>query len=357
MYRLALLIAAVVAASAVAAHAAPPIIAVVADNDGTETTDFLIPFGVLSRAGVAEVSAVALRAGPVELHPGLTIEVGETVASFDAQHPGGANFVIVPAMMNPESPALLAWLRAQAAHGATLVAICDGALVLAHAGLLDGHEATAHWASLDDAPAEFPKVRWVRDRRWVDAGAVITTTGISASIPASLALVERIAGRERARAVAASLAEPEWSTAHDTSAFGLDAARIEIAATNWLAFWRHERVGIPIADGVDEISLGLAADAFARTWRATPVALAASSRVATRYGLHVAASAGPVDRRYELPQAAPFAAPFLDQLLADIAAYYGAATADFVAVQLEYRDRLSRPLATAPPSPSASRSP
>ena len=336
MHRLTLLIAALLVAPGFAADAALPVIAIVASNDGTETTDFLIPFGVLSRSGVAEVSAVALHEGVVELHPGLAIEVGETVASFDARQPGGADFVIVPAMMYPEAPALLAWLRGQAAHGATLVSICDGAFVLAHAGLLDGHEATAHWASLDELAAEFPKVQWVRDRRWVDAGSVITTTGVSASIPASLAVVERIAGRERAKQVATSLAEAGWSPAHDTSVFRFDAARIETAAMNWLAFWRHERVGIPIADGVDEIALGLAVDAFARTWRAEPVALAPSARVATRHGLRIAASAGPVDRRYELPEAEPFAAPPLDRLLSDITTYYGAATADFVAVQMEY---------------------
>lgn len=336
MHQSLLLLTIALGAQALAANAAAPVVAIVADNDGTETTDFLIPFGVLSRSGVAEVSAVALRAGTVALHPGLEIEVDESIASFDERHPDGAAFVIVPAMMNPESPPLLAWLRAQATRGATLVAICDGAFVLAHAGLLDGHEATAHWDSLDDLISQFPKVRWVRDRRWVDAGRILTTTGISASIPASLALIERIAGRARAAEVAASLAEPAWSTAHDTSAFGLDATRIRTAAVNWLSFWNHERVGIPIADGVDEVALGLAADAFARTWRAEPVPLAASKRVATRYGLHVTAADAPVDWRYLLPPSEPFAAPPIERLLADITTHYGVDTAGFVAVQMEY---------------------
>jgi putative intracellular protease/amidase len=339
MRRLAVWIAVAFAAPALAAPAAAPIVAVVADNDGTETTDFLVPFGVLSRSGVAEVSAVALRAGAVALHPGLELDAVESVASFDARHPRGADFVIVPAMMDPQAPALLAWLREQSAQGATIMSICDGAWVLAYAGLLDAREATAHWDSLDELPAKFPKVRWVRDRRWVDAGTVITTTGVSASIPASLALIERIAGRARAEQVAASLAEPDWSPAHDSSAFALGAGTIWTAASNWLAFWRHERVGIPVADGVDEIALGLAADAFARTWRAEPVALAPSARVTTRYGLRVAASDAPVDRRYELPAADPFAAPFLDRLLADLAADYGDATSAFVALQLEVPHR------------------
>ena len=316
--------------------AAPPVVAVVAHNDGTETTDFLVPWNVLSRSGVAEVIALSLREGPVELHPGLVIETGETLAGFDRRHPGGASFVIVPAMMEPEAPALLAWLRAQAEKGATLVSICDGAYVLAHAGVLDGHEATAHWYSRESLAEQFPRVTWVRDRRWVDGGAVISTTGVSASIPVSLALIERIGGRERALAVASSLGVRDWSPAHDSDAFSLSAGHAWTAVRNGASLWTHERVGIPVADGVDEASLALVADALARTWRSTPVALGRAPNVTTRYGLRVTTSQDAVDRTLTLPPADSPRAAYLDFALADIEAHYGGATADFVALQLEY---------------------
>lgn len=316
--------------------AAPPVVAVVAHNDGTETTDFLVPFNVLSRSGVAEVVAVSLREGPVELHPGLVIETGETLAGFDRRHPGGASFVIVPAMMEPEAPALLAWLRAQAEKGAKLVSICDGAYVLAHAGVLDGHEATAHWFSRDSLAEQFPKVRWVRDRRWVDGGTVMSTTGVSASIPVSLALIERIGGRERAFAVAASLGVGDWSPAHDSAAFSLSAGHAWTAVRNGALVWTHERVGIPVADGVDEASLALVADALARTWRSTAVALGRAPSATTRYGLRVATSQDAVDRTLALPPADSPRGAYLDFALADIEVHYGGATADFVALQLEY---------------------
>jgi transcriptional regulator GlxA family with amidase domain len=310
-----------------------PVIAIVADNAGTETTDFLVPFGVLSRAGVAEVWAVALAAGPVELHPGLTVELPATIEAFDAAHPEGADFVIVPAMMHPENPTLLAWLRGQAERRAVSMSICDGAFVLAHAGLLEGRSATAHWYALDDLAAEFPNVHWTRDRRWVDDGAVLSTTGVTASLPGTLALVERIAGAERARAVATELGVEDWSAAHDTSAFAFDARLMWTAATNWLAFWRRDRVGIPVQDGVDEIALSLVADGLARTWRAQPIVLADGAQVMSRFGLRILTGAGPVDRVEPLPEDGASA---IDATLAAIGARYGAATADFVAVQLEY---------------------
>jgi hypothetical protein len=46
-----------------------PVIAVLASNDGTETTDFLLPHALLQRAGIADVQAVAPRRGPVALYP------------------------------------------------------------------------------------------------------------------------------------------------------------------------------------------------------------------------------------------------------------------------------------------------
>jgi len=317
-----------------ASHAvARPLVAVVADNAGTETSDFLVPFGMLSESGVADVVAVALHEGAVALHPALAVELDATLASFDEAHPAGADFVIVPALMTPADPALQRWLLAQVDHGATLVAICEGAAVLAEAGLLDGLPATSHWYALDRLAREHPRVRWTRDRRWVDAGRVVTTSGVSAAVPASLALIERIAGRAAARAEAQRVGMREWSPAHDGRAFSLDARAVWTAASNRLAFWRHERIGVAIADGVDEASLALAADALACTWRAEPVAIAPTPTVRTRSGLRIPTEARPVDRTMEIPSGD---GPVLDHVLASIDRDYGPATADFAALLLEY---------------------
>ena len=56
-------------------RAGKPVIAVLALNEGTETTDLLLPHAVLQRAGIAEVHAVAPRRGKVALYPALQVEV------------------------------------------------------------------------------------------------------------------------------------------------------------------------------------------------------------------------------------------------------------------------------------------
>ena len=86
-------------------------------------------------------------------------------------------------------------------------------------------------------------------------------------MPVSLALVETLAGAERARAVATALGMPSWGLAHRSERFGLSLAHVGTLSINTVLFWRHERIDIPVVDGVDDVALALAADAWSRTYR------------------------------------------------------------------------------------------
>ncbi|HEX7761715.1 MAG TPA: DJ-1/PfpI family protein, partial [Caulobacteraceae bacterium] len=184
---------------------ARPLVVVLADNAATETTDFAIPYGVLKESGAADVVSVSLRPGPVQLQMALKVATDQTAAQFDTAHPEGADLVIVPYLAKPDVAAVSAWLRGQYAKGATLMSICAGAENLAEAGLLDGRRAATHWHFIDRLEKTYPRTVWVRDRRYVQDGRIISTTGVSASVPASLAIVEAIGGRPLAAATAARL--------------------------------------------------------------------------------------------------------------------------------------------------------
>ena len=312
------------AAALLLAHTgARPLVAVVGDNEGTEVTDFVIPYGVLKQSGAAEVIDVGVHPGKVDMMPGgLTLQPSESIASFDAKHPEGADYIIVPAIHRTEEPTLLAWLQAQAKGGAHIVGVCDGVWVVANAGLLENHDATGHWYSMSGLEEKFPQTHWVRNQRYVRDGAVTTTTGVTASLPMSLALVEEIAGSERAHEVAHELGVTSWDAHHQSDLYQLDAGHIGTIARNWLGFWRWERVGVPVASGVDEISLSLTADALGRTYRATSVTVAPDTTpLVTKRGLTIipeALAAASVDRVVEAPADPP--AQALDRTLAGIAA-------------------------------------
>src|SRR5262249_6099613 len=148
------------------------------------------PYGILRRADVADVVLLATRPGPVTLFPTLEVEPHATIADFDERHPDGADYVIVPAMSRDDDPVALKWIRSQADKGALIVGICAGAKVVAEAGLLDGKRATTHWYYVDEMLKKHPSITYVPDRRMVIDAGVATTTGISASMPMALTLVE-----------------------------------------------------------------------------------------------------------------------------------------------------------------------
>jgi putative intracellular protease/amidase len=320
-----------------------PLVAILGLNDATETTDYLMPYGILKRADVADVVSVATQPGPVSLYPVFQVMPDASVADFDARHPQGADYVIVPAMSRDDDPGALRWIRAQADKGAIVIGVCAGAKVVASAGLLDGKRGTTHWYYLDELLDRHPTLHYVPDRRLVVDRGVATTTGISASMPMSLTLIEAIAGRAKAEVVARQLGLTHWDARHASATFRLTRPFALTSMANTLAFWNRERLGIELKTGIDEVSLALAADAWSRTYRSRAVSFADTpdARV-TRNGMRIVpdqvAASWPADRLLPAVGDRP-PAEALEQALRDIEARYGASTGDLVAMQLEYPRR------------------
>ncbi len=317
-----------------------PLIAIIGANAGTETTDYLMPYGILQRADVADVMALATEPGPVTLFPVFKVEAQATVADFDAQHPDGADYVLVPAMQRTDDPAVLQWIKAQRAKGATVIGVCAGALVVANAGLLDGKRATTHWYFLDDMLKQHPSIQYVPNRRLVVDGGVATTTGIIASMALSLTLIEAIAGREKAAAIAQEIGVRRWGIRHNSAVYKFSRPFAWTALYNRLAFWNHEEIGLRLTPEADEVTLALVADAWSRTYRSRAVTFAPdTTAVETRSGLRIfperVATDWPSTHLLEPPGKLP-PADALDEALRQITVRYGIDTARFVAMQLEY---------------------
>ena len=317
-------------------RAGKPVVAVLALNDATEMTDFLLPHAVLKRADVAEVHAVAPRRGRVALYPALEVESAEDLDGFDRAHPSGADYVIVPAMSEDDDPAVTTWLRRQASQGARVIAICSGARVAGRAGLLDGRRFAGHWYDRDTLLSRHPGATYVPHRRYLVDGGIATTTGITASIPTLLALVEAIAGRPKADLLAAELGVPSWTPAHDSRPFYLDAGRRWDFLVEKAAFWRHEQWRVDVRDGMDDVGLALAVDAWVRTGRVSVVAASDSKAVTLRSGLTLVAGPAAADRP-SLPLT-PDLAPVrqLERTLCEIAGRYGSSRRDWVMREMEY---------------------
>ena len=166
--------------------------------DRLTALDAIGPYEVLSRLPDARVHFVALEPGPKRTDNGMLALTADGALS-ELPHP---EVIVFPGgygtrpLMHDE--AMLAWVRAAHETSQWTTSVCTGALVLGAAGILDGLEATTHWAVLDKL-AELG-ARPV-SRRVVEQGKVITAAGVSSGIDMALTLAAHIAGEDIAQAI------------------------------------------------------------------------------------------------------------------------------------------------------------
>ena len=319
-----------------------PVIAIATQNSATVVSDFLSADGVLSRSGVADVVVVAEKAERVRLYPGgnLSVDPQSTMMDFDARYPEGADYVVVPAMDPGNDPYIASWIVAQHERGAKIISICNGSRMIGTTGLLNGRRATGHWSVRTELQQKYPTMQWVNDRRYVIDNGVATSTGITANIPITLALVEAIGGRDAAARVAGELGVDHWDARHDSGAFELTTEHKKTFIRNALTFWRRDTVGVPLADGVDEVALGFQLDAYSRTNLASVTTVSAGGgAVRTLNGLAIYPDQPRETARVDemlAPPAVEAPAATLDQHLLHIVERYDRPTAGFVALTMEY---------------------
>lgn len=180
--------------------------------DGVELLDFAGPGEVFASTHgpngrafhvftVARSKAPVLSQGFVTVTPEYSLE--------DCPEP---DIVVVPGGNVPDDDAHVEWVRRCAAGGELVMSVCNGAYLLADAGLLDGLEATTHHGALEELAGAHPKTRVYTNRRFVDSGKIMTCAGVSAGIDGSLHVVERLLGEEGARRTARYM-EYDWRPA------------------------------------------------------------------------------------------------------------------------------------------------
>ncbi len=113
-----------------------------------------------------------------------------------------ADLIVIPSQgyyFDPQSKAhfeRVAWLKKWYEKGADLASVCAGAFTLASTGLLDGKEATTHWAMAKQFKKSFPAVNLRIDRMVTDEGRLFCGGGVAADLNLSLYLINKYYGRE-----------------------------------------------------------------------------------------------------------------------------------------------------------------
>ncbi len=175
--------------------------------DGVEVIDFTGPYEMFGAANF-DVYTVARTKEPITTAMGLTVT---PKYSFDDVPlpdvlviPGGE----VKATQGDSTT--LKWIADESARIGHTMSVCNGAFILASAGLLDGLSATTTNGNLQRLKDQFPKVHVVNDQRYVGNGKIITAAGLSAGIDGALHVIALLKGEGYAEQIAL-IEEYRWS--------------------------------------------------------------------------------------------------------------------------------------------------
>ena len=94
---------------------------------------------------------------------------------------------------------VIAALRKLGESAELVTSVCDGALILAQAGLLDGYRATTHWAYAD-LLRQYPGVEVCADERVVSDRSRMTGGGCTSALDFAFTLIAAVIGPEAAAA-------------------------------------------------------------------------------------------------------------------------------------------------------------
>jgi transcriptional regulator GlxA family with amidase domain len=180
--------------------------------DGVQALDVAGPLDVFAEANTFlpehqryQVFIVGYRAGVVSCSNGMQVAVPHGYADFDTP------FDLLLIAGGPQLPdaqprsEFLEWLQDQARGATRFGSVCNGAFLLAHAGLLDGKEVTTHWANAERLTDDFPQACVQPDRIFIRDGRLFTSAGVTAGIDLCLSLVAEDWGHEIAVRVAKRL--------------------------------------------------------------------------------------------------------------------------------------------------------
>lgn len=186
--------------------------------DDVEVLDFCGPFEVFSiarRRGhnadedrLFHAITIAERPDVVTCRGGLLVQPHATIDN----HPP-LDILVVPGGQGTrrelQNAPVLDWIKAHSDRNALTTSVCTGAFLLAERGLLDGRQATTHWASVEWMRDRYPSATLLADARIVDEDMLITSAGVSAGIDMALYVVARLHGEATAHWTARRM-EYDW---------------------------------------------------------------------------------------------------------------------------------------------------
>ena len=177
-----------------------------------EGFELLDVFGPLEMFGLAadhfEIRLISQTGGVVASRQGP-----KSVCDDSFQSAPAIDVLLVPGGIGTRrevnNPVMLDWLKERSQQAELVASVCTGSALLAKAGVLDGIRATSNKLAFAWTASQSEKVQWQQQARWVEDGKVFSSSGVSAGIDMSLAVIAKLVSQQAAED-AANFAEYSW---------------------------------------------------------------------------------------------------------------------------------------------------
>ncbi len=186
--------------------------------DGVYNSELMAPYDILHHTifhvqpGI-EVFTVSPDGEAVTTFEGLTVG-----AHYSFEDVPSIDILVVPSTLGSmstdlQNDVLMSWVEEAGERAGYVMSLCDGAFVLAGAGLLDGLAVTTFPGDQDRFAEAFPQLDLRREISFVHDGKVLTSQGGARSYDVALYLVDHLYGTRVATGVAGGLVIPWPPTA------------------------------------------------------------------------------------------------------------------------------------------------
>jgi len=160
--------------------------------------DALVPHQILGLMPGLNVYSFARTTEPFKSDTGMTL-----IADYDLESVPQPDILIVGGGVNPVAEmadeTVIKALRRLGESAEMVTSVCDGSLILAQAGLLDGYRATTHWAYMD-LLRQYPGVDVSANERVVTDRSRMTGGGCTSALDFAFTLIREVISPDAAAA-------------------------------------------------------------------------------------------------------------------------------------------------------------
>ena len=181
--------------------------------DGVYNTELTAPYDIFQHTIFHVDPAMSVFTVAPSLAPVTTFEGLRVTPDYTFDNAPRIDVLVVPSAEHNmdtdlEDERLIGFVRDRGAQADWILSLCDGAFVLAQAGLLDGREVTTFPADRERLREMFPQLNVLDDTSFVHDGKAITSQGGAPSFDPSMFLADLLYGTEATQGIGRGLIIP-----------------------------------------------------------------------------------------------------------------------------------------------------